>query len=374
MFSFGLGAALMYVADPRTGRRRRAMMRDRLTHTARAERRLMDKAKRDLEQRVHGVVEQIAHPTSPEVSDEVLVGRVRTVVGRATSHPGSIEVTVRNHEVTLTGPVLEHEAPGLLERVAGVPGVVRVVDRLERHRTAASIPGLQGERHAPREQVVEMWSPGPRVVGGILGVTMLGVGLRQRGTIGLALRTLGASVLARAIGNHPLRRLVGLQPIEVGIEKTLAIQAPPTLVFGLFTRIHALPRFMEHVRSVRIAGADPQLSRWEVDGPPGLPWQFEARVTRFEPDRLISWTTTPRSPLQHAGTIHFDEIEGGTRVHIQLRYCPPGGLLGHALARLFGFDPRSRMHDDLVRAKTLLEEGRTSAHHQRVELHEVATS
>lgn len=372
--SFGLGAAFMYLVDPRTGRRRRAVMRDGLTHAAHLERRVMGKAKRDLQHRAHGLVEQLKHPTTADVPDEVLAGRVRAVLGRTTSHPGSIEAQVCNHEVVLSGPVLEREAPNVLARVAEVPGVVRVVDRLERHPTAGSLPALQGQPRPPRAQVTEMWPPGPRLVGGGLGAAALALGLRQRGAFGGLLQGLGAAVVARAVANHPLRQVVGLQPIEIEIEKTIAIQAPRPIVFELFTRSHEFPRFMEHVRSVRVSAADPKRARWEIDGPLGFRSHFEARLTRLEPGSLVSWATTPESPLRHAGTIHFQDIEGGTRVHMQVRYCPPGGLLGHALSRLFGLDPRSRMHDDLVRAKGLLEEGRTSAHHHRVNLHEIAAS
>jgi uncharacterized membrane protein len=48
---------------------------------------------------------------------------------------------------------------------------------------------------------------------------------------------------------------------------------------------------------------------------------------------------------------------GGTRVQITLCYQPPGGALGHALAKLFGADPKSEMDADLVRMKTLIETG-----------------
>jgi uncharacterized membrane protein len=44
-----------------------------------------------------------------------------------------------------------------------------------------------------------------------------------------------------------------------------------------------------------------------------------------------------------------------------MEYLPPAGVLGHAVAELFGVDPRQAMNEDLVRLKTLLEEGKTSS-------------
>ena len=37
---------------------------------------------------------------------------------------------------------------------------------------------------------------------------------------------------------------------------------------------------------------------------------------------------------------------------------PPAGVIGHAVAKALGSDPRSRMDDDLMRFKSLIETGR----------------
>jgi uncharacterized membrane protein len=44
-----------------------------------------------------------------------------------------------------------------------------------------------------------------------------------------------------------------------------------------------------------------------------------------------------------------------------MSYNPPAGALGHAVATLFGSDPKSAMNEDLVRLKSLLETGKTTA-------------
>jgi uncharacterized membrane protein len=56
----------------------------------------------------------------------------------------------------------------------------------------------------------------------------------------------------------------------------------------------------------------------------------------------------------------------GTRVHVQMRYTPPAGAVGHGLAALLGADPRRALDEDLVRFKSLLEEGKTSVRGQTV--------
>jgi hypothetical protein len=46
---------------------------------------------------------------------------------------------------------------------------------------------------------------------------------------------------------------------------------------------------------------------------------------------------------------------------IRMTYKPPAGALGHAVASLLGSDPKRAMDEDLLRFKSLLEEGKASA-------------
>ena len=58
----------------------------------------------------------------------------------------------------------------------------------------------------------------------------------------------------------------------------------------------------------------------------------------------------------HAGSVHFEDDNGGTRVSVKMSYNAAGGL-GHAIASLLGSDPRQQMDDDLARMKTFIEHG-----------------
>jgi uncharacterized membrane protein len=60
-----------------------------------------------------------------------------------------------------------------------------------------------------------------------------------------------------------------------------------------------------------------------------------------------------------------------TRIEVRMTYHPPGGAMGHAIATLFGDDPKSAMDADLVRLKSLLEDGKTSADEGQVRLEEL---
>jgi uncharacterized membrane protein len=49
--------------------------------------------------------------------------------------------------------------------------------------------------------------------------------------------------------------------------------------------------------------------------------------------------------------------DGGTRVSVELSYIPPAGAFGHAVATMFGADPKSEMDADLLRMKSMIETG-----------------
>lgn len=141
-----LGAGAIYLLDPQSGRRRRALVRDKLVRASHTTRDALDTTARDLSNRSRGIVAATrARLADENVPDEILVERVRAKLGRASSHPRAIDVDARDGDVTLRGPVLAHELPAVMATVAAVRGVCCVNNELEAHQTAEHIPALQGE-------------------------------------------------------------------------------------------------------------------------------------------------------------------------------------------------------------------------------------
>jgi hypothetical protein len=54
-----------------------------------------------------------------------------------------------------------------------------------------------------------------------------------------------------------------------------------------------------------------------------------------------------------------------------MSYAPPAGIFGHAIASFFRSDPKTAMDEDLVRMKSLLEQGKASAHGKEVTIDEL---
>lgn len=149
---FGLGAAvgatLMYLFDPQTGNRRRALVRDQVAHAGKVTSHAVDQRSRDLRNRTQGLAQQLGRKLRPDdqVDDRRLEARVRERLGRTVANPSSIVVSAENQRVTLSGPVLQSEVDDLLDEVSSVPGVRDVRNLLQVHERAAEQPGLQGEQ------------------------------------------------------------------------------------------------------------------------------------------------------------------------------------------------------------------------------------
>lgn len=364
-----LGAGLMYVLDPAGGRRRRALFRQKINRSIHRTQDVAGATARDLSHRMHGVLAELRGRRRPDgADDQILAERVRAKMGRYVSHPHAIKVHVEDGCAILSGPILAREVDGLVHAVALVRGIHDVESRLEVHETPEGVPALQGEgRTRPVLSARDQWPPALRLAGAVGGGVLVTAGLLRRDGLGLAAAGLGALTAARALTNLPARRLFGAGAGRRAIEvhKSVELLAPIREVFEFWKNFENFPRFMEHVREVRVAGDG--RSRWVVDGPAGVPVEWDALVTRIVPDQLVAWKSAEGSAVQSEGIVTFHDLgDGRTRVDIHLAYNPPGGAIGHAFARLFQRDPKHQIAEDLVRLKSLFEQGVTRAHGHRV--------
>jgi uncharacterized membrane protein len=359
----GLGAGLMFMFDPVRGRRRRALLRDQVVHAGRLLTHATGTTSRDLSHRAYGMLAEGSHLFQhDEVSDEVLPMRVRARLGHSVSHPHAISVTVNNGRVTLSGPVLATEVDRLLSGVSSVRGVKGIDNALTVHTRAEGVPSLQGGRPRTGDRFSLMqnnWSPAARLLTVLGGGALMANCLMRRDPVSMALSAVGFGLLMRGATNREMKSLVGLghdcRPIEV--QKTININAPVERVFEYWTNYQNFPHFMSNVREVRPTGTG--RSHWVVAGPAGVPIEWTAEITEMIPNKRLAWRSIPGSVIDLAGVIHFDaNHNGGTRVQIKLCYQPLAGAIGHALAKIFGSDPKSEMDEDLVRMKTYIETGR----------------
>ncbi|MDB5927497.1 MAG: hypothetical protein JWN13_6433 [Betaproteobacteria bacterium] len=354
------GGAAMYLLDPQQGRRRRALLRDRAVKAQSNVRDILDAGKRDVSNRAAAATGRARSMfRRRNATDQVLVDRVRSRMGRYIAHPGDVDVTASGGRVVLSGYILAHEHSDLIDAIGQVPDVNTVVDRLKVYETAEGISEVEGSRRRRRERgsvLGTSWTPAARIAAGAAGTT-LGFLAMRGGLRGLIYGTAGALLLLRSTTNKPLRTLAGKSnQAVVDIEKTIQINAPIDQVFDFIANYENFPQFMRNVWSVytRPDGR----SHWVVAGPAGTAVEFESYVIDLVANEVIAWSSVEGSPVRHTGTIRLQPSDAGTRVHTLMSYTPPAGVLGHAVAKLFGADPKTELDEDMLRLKSRLESGK----------------
>jgi uncharacterized membrane protein len=200
-----------------------------------------------------------------------------------------------------------------------------------------------------------------RVAGDAMDLSLVGYELisgraRKRGR---AMATLGALIGIAAVdalcavrlsngSRQPSRRADGRQVITVG--------KPPEEVYRFWRDFQNFPRFMHYVESVQVTGET--TSHWRAKAPVGTV-EWDAEIIADRPNELIGWRSLIGSEVDNSGWVRFRSAPGGrgTEIVVELRYEPPAGWAGRAVAKLTGRDPLQEAHDDLRRLKQVLETG-----------------
>jgi hypothetical protein len=144
----GLGAGFTYFCDPDRGHARRKKVADRaVSLVAQGEHLFEQKSKHIL----NGAEAMLVQARSlfhrrEDVSDEVLLERVRSRLGQMVQHPQSISTAVVEGIVRLTGTVARDEKKRVVREIRDVPGVLKVEELLtyQKRQNGRSIPTVLG--------------------------------------------------------------------------------------------------------------------------------------------------------------------------------------------------------------------------------------
>ena len=137
-------------------------------------------------------------------------------------------------------------------------------------------------------------------------------------------------------------------------EATFLVNAFPQQAYDRWRDFESLPRFMAHLKSVRVL--DNNRSEWVVNGPANREIRWTAEIGEDQPNERISWKSLPGSDIQTSGSVEFrpDPQQRGTFVTARVQYSVPGGPLATALAAMMGKHPEFMIREDLRRFKALL--------------------
>lgn len=170
-----------------------------------------------------------------------------------------------------------------------------------------------------------------------------------------ALANIAAVTAADAVEARRLRRSDAPATQAIEVKKAVTVNKPADEVYAFWRRFENFPRFMVHVESVESRDGK---SHWVVKGPTGTV-EWDAEVAEDRPGEVIAWRSLPGSSITNNGSVRFKRAPGGrgTEIEVELRYEPPAGTLGVAVAKLMGEEPATQLSDDLRRLKQLLETG-----------------
>lgn len=194
----------------------------------------------------------------------------------------------------------------------------------------------------------------------------------SRGTLGGVALALGATgLVCRGVAGHCyVYQALGINTAEsrgprtsipatqgVKLEKTITINRSPEDLYRFWRNFSNLPRFMTHLKSVQVTG--PNRSHWVAEGPMGMSAEWDAEIITQRENELIGWRSLPGSSIDTAGSVHFKRAPGGrgTEVRVSLKYDPPAGKLGAAVAWMFGESGAQQVEEDLRHFKQVMETG-----------------
>ncbi len=193
-------------------------------------------------------------------------------------------------------------------------------------------------------------------VGGWLTVS----GLLKGSLSGLCRAAMGGSLLYRGVKGHcSLYQVLGVSTAEPAsqasltsgegfrIEKQVRVNTSPEELYRFWRRLENLPRVLGHIKSV--VQTDALRSTWVARGPFNSDFTWEAEIVEEKPGELIAWRSLPGSTVATAGSVHFQRTPntGATDVTVVLRYSPPGGVVGKAIASLFDESPENQVEREL---------------------------
>jgi uncharacterized membrane protein len=231
-----------------------------------------------------------------------------------------------------------------------------------------------GKQQSQQEQNV---GQAERVTSVAAGSILAILGLSRGSLPGLLIAGVGGAMAYRGLSGHcPISQALGVNTAEtdeesldraerrthekgIHVEQCFLINRSLEDLYKYWRDFTNLPRIMTHLQSVEVK--DDKHSHWVAKAPAiaGGSVEWDAEITRDDPNSVIGWRSLPGSQVDTAGEIRFSKAMGdrGTEIHVFMDYIPPAGRVGHWIATLFGEAPARQMRDDLRNFKALMETG-----------------
>ena len=241
-------------------------------------------------------------------------------------------------------------APRAIASISGVPKGRTGLIRLYGLREIASGITIFSQQNP----AAGVWS---RVAGDALDLASLGAAASSPGANKGRLVFATANVLAVTALDVICAKQLSNGKHGIHANASCIVNHEPEEVYSFWRKFENFPRFMRHVESVEDLGDGRY--HWVVTGPAGTTVEWDAKIVADDPGTVITWRSLENADVDNAGAVRFERAPGGrgTIVKVNIEYNPVGGVLGAAVAKLFGEEPQQQLDDDLRRFKQIMEVG-----------------
>jgi len=138
------------------------------------------------------------------------------------------------------------------------------------------------------------------------------------------------------------------------VEKSIRVKAPVSQVYQYWRNFENFPSFMENVEEVHAMSPDARRSHWKLKGPLGKSVEYDAELTRDEPNKQIGWNSL-EGDIETTGTVTFQDQGDNTELRVLMQWADlPGGAAGDLVSRVFQ-NPDKMLEADLQRFKDIAE-------------------
>jgi len=212
---------------------------------------------------------------------------------------------------------------------------------------------------------------GERVASGVLGGTLVLLGLRRGTLAGAVAAIAGGGLLYRAATGHcSLYQAIGRntaagnEASEAGapedsaeVVRAITIHKSAEELERLWREPESLSRILGFFAAVSPAGDG--RTHWKVQGPFGKAFEWETRDASDGTGKGLCWQSVEGAAIRTEGSLTFKPAPAnrGTEATLHVRFDPPGGALGQSAAKLLGIVPRMIAEKALRRLKSLAETG-----------------
>lgn len=126
------------------------------------------------------------------------------------------------------------------------------------------------------------------------------------------------------------------------------VEIPIDVVWGLWSDLEQMPRWMKWINSVEILADNPDLSRWQLASG-SFKFSWLSRILKTVPNQIIQWESVDGLP--NRGAVRFYDRHNSSIVKLTVAYAIPG-ILGQLMDNLFlGKIVESTLQADLDRFK-----------------------